>query len=121
MVEALDRRTEAFEVLRVATGRDGRQRAAVEGAAEGDDAPPLRIAGDIVIAARGLDRGFARFGAGIAEEHLVGERHADEPLGQPLLPLDAIKVGRVPQLAGLLGERGDEAWMRVPQHVDGNA
>ena len=75
----------------------------------------------IVIAPRGLDGGFARLGAGIAEEHLVGERRGDEPLGQPLLPLDAIEVGRVPELAGLLGQRRDEARMRVPQHVDGDA
>ena len=121
VIEALDRRAEALQVLGVAAGRDGRQRTAVKSAAEGDDAPALRIAGDIVIATRRLDRGFARLGAGIAEEHLVGERHADEPLGQALLPLDAIEIGRVPQLAGLLGQRRDEAWMRVPQHVDGDA
>ncbi len=44
MVEAFDRRPEAFEVFRVAAGGEGRQRAAVEGAAEGDDAPALRVA-----------------------------------------------------------------------------
>ena len=74
-----------------------------------------------MIAPRRLDRGLARLGAGIAEEHLVGERRGDQPLGQPLLPLDAIEVGGVPELAGLLGERRDEARMRVPEHVDGNA
>ena len=74
-----------------------------------------------MIAPRRLDCGLARLGAGIAEEHLVGERRGDQPLGQPLLPLDAIEVGGVPELAGLLGQRRDEARMRVPKHVDGNA
>ena len=62
-----------------------------------------------MIAPRRLDRGLARLGAGIAEEHLVGERHGDQPLGQPLLALDAVEVGGVPELAGLLGQRRDEA------------
>jgi hypothetical protein len=121
VVEAFDRRSETFEVFRVAAGGDGRQRAPVEGAAESDDAPALRVAGDEMIAPRRLDGGFARLGAGIAEEYLVGERRADEPLRQPLLPLDAIEVGRVPELAGLLGQCRDEARVGVPQNVDRDA
>ncbi len=74
-----------------------------------------------MIAPRGLDRALAGLGAGIAEEHLVGEGHRDEPLRQPLLPFDAIEVRRVPQLAGLLGQRRDEARVRMPERVDGDA
>ena len=44
LVEALDLRPEAFEVFRLAARRDGGERAAVEGALEGDDAEPLRVA-----------------------------------------------------------------------------
>ena len=102
-------------------GGDGRQRAAVEGALEGDDAAALGLAGDELIAARDLDRAFAGLGAGIAEEHLVGERRRDQPLGEPLLAGDAIEVGGVPELAGLLGQRGDERGMRVAERVDGDA
>ena len=115
LIEALDGGPEAFQVFRVAAGGDGGQRAAMEGAVEGDDAPALRVAADEVIAARGLDRRLAGFRARIAEEHLVGERRGDQPLGQPLLALDPIEVGRVPELAGLLGQRGDEARMRMAQ------
>ena len=42
LVEALRRRAEAFQVFRVAGGGERRQRAAVEGAGEGDDAVRAR-------------------------------------------------------------------------------
>ena len=63
LVEAVDLRPEAFEILVLAAGCDGRKRAAVEGALESDGAIALRIAGHKVIAARGLDRAFQRLGA----------------------------------------------------------
>ncbi len=44
LVEALDLGAEAFEIFLLAAGRDGRQRAAVEGALEGDDAEALGLA-----------------------------------------------------------------------------
>ena len=52
-----------------------------------------------VIAARQLDGALAGFRAGIAEEHLVGEGHLAQPLGEPLLAGDAVEIGAVPQLA----------------------
>ena len=55
LVEAVDLGAETFEIFRLAAGRDRRQRAAVEGAFEGDGAEALRMAVDIVIAARRLD------------------------------------------------------------------
>ena len=57
----------------LAAGGDGRQRAAVEGALEGDDAVALGMAVGEVVAPRRLDRAFQRLGARIGEEHLVGE------------------------------------------------
>ena len=44
LVEAVDRRAEAFEIFLVAGRGDRGQRAAVEGAFEGDDAVTLRLA-----------------------------------------------------------------------------
>ena len=113
--------TEAFQILGVAGGRDGRQRAAVEGAFEGDDAPALRLAAHIVIAPGRLDRGLAGFRARIAEEDAVGERRRDEPLRQPLLVGDAIEVGGVPELLRLLGQGRDEPGVRMTQNVDRDA
>ena len=40
---------------------------------------------------------------------------------KPFLPRHSIEVGRVPQLAGLFGESGDELGMRVTERVDGDA
>ena len=44
MVEAVDGRAEALEMLGLAAGRDGGERPAVEGALEGDEAVALRRA-----------------------------------------------------------------------------
>ena len=68
-----------------------------------------------VIAPRQLDGALAGLRAGIAEEHLVGEGHLAQPLGEPLLAGDAVEVGGVPQLVRLLGERGDQLGMGVTQ------
>ncbi len=46
LVEALDLRSEAFEIFLLAAGRDRGERAAVEGALEGDDAKALGRAVD---------------------------------------------------------------------------
>ena len=58
---------------------------------------PLRL-----VVARHLDRAFHRLGAGIAEEHRVGEARRAQPLGEPLALRDAVEVGDVPELARLL-------------------
>ena len=121
LVEAADRFTEAFQILRISARRDRRQRAPVERAFEGDDAPAFRRAVDVMIAPRRLDRPFAGFRARVAEEHLVRERDLDEPLGQRLLSRDPIEVRRVPELAGLLGQRRDEPGMRMPQSIHRDA
>ena len=120
-IEAGGRLAEAFQVFLVAGGGDGGQRAAVERALEGDDAPPLGMAVGEVVAPRQLDGALAGFGAGVGEEHLVGEGRLAQPLGEALLAGDAVEVGAVPQLAGLLGQRRDQLGVRVAQRVDGDA
>ncbi len=45
LVEALHLRSEAFEIFRLPAGRERRQRAAVEGALEGQDVEALGMAG----------------------------------------------------------------------------
>ncbi len=101
VVEAVDLRAEAFEILLIAGGGERRQRAAVEGALECNDAPALRRARHIVIAARSLDGAFAGLGARIAEEHAVGKSRCNKALSQRFLPGDAIQVRCVPELLGL--------------------
>ena len=121
LVEAVDLGAEALQIFRLAAGRDGRQRAAVKGALEGDDAVPLRPAVDIVEAPRRLDRAFERLGAGIGEEHLVGEGRRGQPLAEPLLTGDLVEVGDVPEPGGLLGQRRDQMRMAVAERVDRDA
>ena len=121
LVEAFDHRPEAFEIFLLAAGGERRQRAAVEGALEGDDAVALRLAAHRLVLARHLDRAFHRLGAGIGEEHHVGEARRAQPLGQPLGLGDAVEVGDVPELLGLLGERLDQVRMGVAERVDRDA
>ena len=117
LVEAFDHRTEAVEVFLLTAGRERRQRAAMEGALERDDAVALRLAARRLILARHLDRAFHRLGAGIAEEHHVREARRAQPLGQPLGLGDAVEIGDVPELPGLLGDRLDQMRMRVAERV----
>ena len=103
LVEAVDRRAEAFEIFLVAGRGDRRQRAAVEGAFEGDDAVALGLAVGELIFARHLDRAFDRLGAGVLEEHGVGKGRLAQPVGQPLAFRDAVQIRDVPELPRLLG------------------
>ena len=96
MVEAVDGRAEALEMLGLAAGRDGGERPAVEGALEGDEAVALRRSLREMIAARDLHRALNRLGAGIGEEHIVGEGFLAEPRREPLLPGDAMQIGHMP-------------------------
>src|SRR5581483_9176292 len=120
-VEAGRRLAEALEILLVAGGGDGGERAAVEGALEGDDAPALRVAVGEMVTPRQLDGALAGLGARVAEEYLVGERRLAQPFRQPLLAGDAVEVGAVPQLLGLADEGGDQLGMGMAQRVDGDA
>ena len=121
LVEAVDLGAEAFDVLRLAAGGDRRQRAAVEGALEGEDAVFLRMAVDRVAPARHLDRRLVGLGPRIGEEDEIGEGRVGEPPRQPLAVGDLEQVGGVPELARLLGQGRDEPRMRVAERVDGDA
>ena len=64
---------EAFEIFLIPARGDARQRAAMKGAFEADDVEAFGMAVHILVAARHLEGEFARLGAGIGEEHRVGE------------------------------------------------
>ncbi|KAJ0337896.1 hypothetical protein COL154_014284, partial [Colletotrichum chrysophilum] len=85
LIETVDLRAEALEIFLLTAGGDRRQRAAVEGALECDDAIAFGMAADILIAARRLDGAFQGFRTGIGEEHLVGEGRLDQPLAETAL------------------------------------
>ena len=75
----------------------------------------------IMIAARNLDRAFARFCSRVAEEDALCKRQPRKLVGDRFLPLDAIKVRGVPELFGLRLKRRDESRMRMTERVDGDA
>ena len=93
----------------------------MEGAVEGDDPRALGLAVDEVVAARGLDRALDRLRAGVAEEDLVGEGQARQPLGERLLLRHAVEVGDVPELLGLLGQRRDQRRVGMAERGDRDA
>ncbi len=121
LVEALHLRAEALQVFLLAAGGERRQRAAVEGALEGDDAEALRRALGEMIAPRRLDGAFHRLGAGIAEEDAVGEGRIHQPLAERPLAGNLENVGDVPELVGLRLQRVDDVRVRVAEHVHRDA
>ena len=121
LIEAFERRTKPFQVFLLPARRERRQRAAVKRPLEGDDPKALGLAADRVILARGLDRAFECLGAGIGEEHQVGERRRAQPFGEPLSLRNAEQVGDVPELLRLLAERLDQMRMRVTERVHRHA
>ena len=115
VVEALHRRSEAFEIGLVPCRREGRQGTAVERALAANDAIALGMTGLGLVFARDLDCQLARLGPGIAEEHGVGESVVDQTLRQPLLARDLEQVRGVPQALGLLGDGADQMRVAVPE------
>ncbi len=114
-------RAEALCVLRLASGRDREQRAAVERVQRRDDAQLVRPEPVVRPAPRELQRRLVRFGAGIAEEHALGERAVDETLRESQRGLVREPVADVPELAGLLVERADHRRMAVSECGHGDA
>jgi len=112
--EPFEHRAEAFLKTGLAGCGKGAIRAAVERAVRGDD--PVASAGR---APRHLDRSFVGLGAAVAEEHPVGERRFDEPLGEARTGLVVVEVRGVDELACLLADRRDHGRMRVPERRDG--
>ncbi len=93
----------------------------MEGAFERHESVALRRAVGEVVAPGGFDRGLDGLGAGIGEEDSVGEGRFGETLPQPLLPVDVMQVGDVPELPRLLGQRRDELGVRVAERGHGDA
>jgi len=93
----------------------------VEGAVEGDDPIALRPAARGLIFPHGLDGALDRLGAGILKERDVGEGRVAQPLRDPLGLRNFVEVGDVPDLVGLLGQRGDEMRMVMAERGDGDA
>ncbi len=104
IAEATGQRLVAFLVLRLGGSGDRGQGAAMEAATEGHNETLLRApalcAGPL---ANQLDRHFIGFGAGIAQEHALGEaRDVHQLLCQMQRRLAVEHVAGVPQLVGLL-------------------
>ena len=97
---------------------DRTDRAAVECAFECDQRRSLRIVRHIVIAPRGLDGAFDRFGARIGEEHRVGKRQVDEPLRERLTLRRSVEIADVHQRRSLILNRLHQMRVTVAQDID---
>jgi hypothetical protein len=87
---------------------------------EGDDAIALGMAVRRLVFADSLDDAFHRFGAGIGEEHQVGEAQGAQPVGKALAAGNPIEIGDVDDLLGLFRDGLHEMWMRMPERIHGN-
>src|SRR3546814_4070098 len=79
-LEARQQRLEAIAHLGLIGCRDGAQRPSMKSVGEGYEFVLLRIAIDIMIAARRFDGAFQRLRTAICEEHGVGKRVIHQPL-----------------------------------------
>ncbi len=121
LVEAVDLGPEAFDVFLLAAGRDRRQRAAVEGALEGDDAVALGMALRGMVFPRHLDGGLVGLGPRIGEEDALREGRLAEAPRQLLALRHRVEVGGVPDLPGLGRQRLDQMRMGVAERIDRDA
>ena len=120
-LEAGQQRREAVAQLVLVGGADRAERAAVEGAGEGDQLVLVGPAVMVVVAARGLDRALDRLGAAVGEEDGVGEGEVDQPLRERLALRRAVEVGDVDQGRRLVLDRLGQVRMAVAEQVDGDA
>ena len=79
------------------------------------------MAVDPLAAPRHLDRGLVGFGAGIGEEHEIGEGRVDQPAGVKLALRGLIEVRDVPELRALARQRLDHVRMRMADGGDRDA
>src|SRR5208337_3156440 len=100
-------------------GQSG-DRAAVEGAAQGDDRRPGRVLGRPVLA-RDLDGALVGLGPGIAEEDGVHPRPRAELAGQGQGLAALVVIGYVDEARGLRGDRRREGGMAMAEAVDAYA
>jgi len=75
----------------------------------------------VTIATGQLAGRLVGFGAGVGEEHPVGEGMVHQLARQAQGRLVGVDVGHVPELAGLLGQGLDQRGMAMAQGTDGNA
>ena len=121
LVETVHRRAEAFEIFRRAGRRQRRQRAAMEGALESDDAIAFGMPIGEVIVAHELDDAFHRLGAGITEEDEVGKAVLTQARRQPLAVRALEQVRHVPEPGRLLLKRFDQMRMRMTERIHRDA
>ena len=121
MVEALGDRAGALQVLGIARRRQGGEGPPMERPGAGNHPHLLRMAADVVVAARQLQGAFDGLGPGVAEEHLVGEGMGDQPLGKAPALRDLVEVGDVPQLGALLLQRLHQVGVGVAERVHRDA
>ena len=108
-------------VVVVAGGRDGRQRAAVEGVIRGDDLVAVHALRVEVLAGQ-LHGALVGLRAGVGEEDAVGKRVRTQQRGQLRLRLNVEDVGRMQHAGvGLGDDRVGDDGMVVAQRVDGDA
>ena len=102
--------------LRLAGGRHGGERAAVEGVVEGDD-----LVGPVTMPrapfARELDRALVRLGAAVAEEHLVEAAVRGEQPRQARRGRVEKRRAAVDQALRLLAERPRESGGQWPRQL----
>ena len=104
MIDAGQQRTEQLAVADNAADRDAAKADAVIAALAPDQAGARSFAADGVIGERDLERGVHRFGAGVAEEHMI--EVAGRERGDPARQLESLRVGklearRIVELGGL--------------------
>jgi hypothetical protein len=113
-------RREALACLVASGGRERGERASVPGTLH-HDRLRLRLAVFVTVHPHQLQRRFVRLGAGVPEEDLLHARERADAIGEQLLLANAVDVRCVNQLADLVGQRRDEARMRMPEAVDRDA
>ncbi len=119
--DTLELGPEAIGILRLAADVDGEQGAPVEAVAGGDDLVLLRAVDIVGVAASQLEGRLVGLGAGVGEEHPLGEGGVHQLARQAQGRLVGEDVGNVPDALGLLGERLDQRRMRVAQGGHGDA
>ena len=121
MVEPVWHRTETRAIRRLVGGGKHAKCPSVKRAGGAQDGGALGLAALIGGAARHLDGGFIRLGAGIAEIDLVQPGQCGQFFSHTFLAWNAIEVRGVPQLSGLITQRGNQRRMRMTKRVHGNA
>ena len=114
--EPVGQRLERLLLLRLARGRERRERPPVERAVGGDDVEPVTTTVELSVPPRQLDRTLVRLGAGVGEEDAsVAAEQGVEARRDLGLEVVVIEVRDVQQRRGLIGDRGRDFRMRVTE------